>query len=88
MARRSRAKKLFPIKFIDQVIHKTFVDVNEAGTEAAAVTAITMVMGSVLATKPPPPFEMICDRPFFFAIRDDQTGVILFMGAIVEPLIG
>jgi len=66
--------------FIGEVKHKTFVEVNEEGTEAAAVTS-----GGMQATSFVPPFKMTVDRPFFCAIRDNQTGTILFMGAIVEP---
>ncbi len=62
---------------IDLVQHKTFVEVNEEGTEAAAVTGVAMTRGI--------PDEMIVDRPFFLVIRDNQTGTILFMGSIVEP---
>ncbi len=62
---------------IDLVQHKTFVEVNEEGTEAAAVTGAGMTRGI--------PDEMIVDRPFFLVIRDNQTGTILFMGSIVEP---
>lgn len=71
-----------PVK-IDEVKHKTFVEVNEEGTEAAAVTSI-----GIRATSARPqeePFRMVVDRPFFFAIRDNQTGTVLFMGSIVEP---
>ena len=70
---------------IDEVKHKTFVEVNEAGTEAAAVTSI-----GIRATSARPveePFRMVVDRPFFCAIRDDQTGTVLFMGAIANPKI-
>ncbi|MGG6263849.1 serpin family protein [Leptolyngbya sp. AN03gr2] len=68
---------------IDHVKHKTFVEVNEEGTEAAAVTSIGIVPTSVQI--PQEPFRMIVDRPFFSAIRDNQTGEILFMGSIVNP---
>jgi serine protease inhibitor len=67
---------------IDEVRHKTFVEVNEEGTEAAAVTAVTMMRASFV---PKRTFRMVVDRPFFCAIRDNQSGAILFMGAIVEP---
>jgi len=70
---------------ISLVIHKTFVEVNEEGTEAAAVTAISMLESSAVSRKPSPPFEMIVDRPFFFVIADGQTNSLLFMGAITEP---
>jgi serine protease inhibitor len=66
---------------ISQVKHKTFIEVNEEGTEAAAVTSVGIVATSV----PPPPFSMVVDRPFFCAIRDNETGTILFMGSIVDP---
>ncbi|MCC5650935.1 serpin family protein [Nostoc sp. XA013] len=68
---------------ISQVKHKTFVEVNEEGTEAAAATSVGIVTTSL--REEPEPFRMIVDRPFFCAIRDNQTGNILFMGSIIEP---
>jgi serpin B len=68
---------------IDQVKHKTFVEVNEEGTEAAAATSVGMMLTS--AQMPTEPFQMVVDRPFFCAIRDNQTGTLLFMGSIKEP---
>lgn len=70
---------------ISEVKHKTFVEVNEQGTEAAAATSV----GIMPLSAPVPtyaPFQMIVDRPFFCAIRDNQTGSIIFMGSIAEPL--
>lgn len=67
---------------IDQVKHKTFVEVNEEGTEAAAVTAIGIRATSIMPTER---FDMVVNRPFFCAIRDNHTGTVLFMGAIAEP---
>ncbi|QIZ69810.1 serpin family protein [Oxynema aestuarii] len=67
--------------YIDRVQHKTFVEVNEEGTEAAATTSV----GVTTASAPMNPFEMTVDRPFFCVIRDNQTGMILFMGSIVDP---
>lgn len=64
--------------YIDKVSHKTFIEVNEEGTEAAAVT----VVGIVRTSLPP---EFTADRPFFFAIRDNDTGTVLFMGTVVDP---
>jgi serine protease inhibitor len=66
------------------VLHKVVIEVDEAGTEAAAVT---YVGGGVISAPPAPsdPFAMRVDHPFFFAIRDNQTGAILFMGSIVDP---
>jgi serine protease inhibitor len=69
-----------PDLFINEVKHKTFVEVNEKGTEAAAVTSI-----EVGTTAMPEIFNMVLDRPFFFAIADDMTETILFMGSVSEP---
>ncbi|MEQ8172747.1 MAG: serpin family protein, partial [Candidatus Eremiobacterota bacterium] len=65
--------------YISQVLHKTFIEVNEEGTEAAAVSAVLM------ADSVSKPFSMVCERPFFFVIRDNETGTIIFMGSMVEP---
>jgi serpin B len=69
--------------FISDVRHKTFVEVNEEGTEAAAVTSVGAETTSM--REQPEPFEMIVNRPFMVAIRDSATGTLLFMGAIVQP---
>lgn len=66
--------------FISQVKHKTFVEVNEQGTEAAAVTSVEIEVTSV-----PDKFEMRLDRPFMFVIRDHHVGTQLFLGKIVKP---
>lgn len=66
---------------IADVLHKTFMEVNEEGTVAAAVTKVEMVARCL----PPPPFQMVVDRPFFCAIRDHETGVVVFAGVVVEP---
>ncbi len=68
--------------FISDVKHKTFVEVNEEGTEAAAVTSTEMRTVSI---KPQEIFQMTVDHPFFFAIRDNRSGAILFMGSITTP---
>jgi serpin B len=68
--------------FISQVKHKTFVEVNEEGTEAAASTSVGV---SITSAPVEGPFNLVVDRPFFCAIRDDRTGTILFIGSIVEP---
>jgi serine protease inhibitor len=67
--------------FISEVKHKSWCEVNEEGTVAAAATSVT---GS-LTSLPPPPFSMKVDRPFFFAIRDNVTGLVLFMGSVTNP---
>jgi serpin B len=68
---------------ISTVIHKTFVEVNEEGTEAAAVTSIGMIATSV-EPSPPQPIDFIVNKPFVFAICEKSSGVILFMGKIGE----
>ncbi|MGV0104270.1 serpin family protein [Nostoc sp. DSM 114160] len=68
---------------ISEVKHKTFVEVNEEGTEAAAVTSVAISATSSIDINLP--FQMIVDRPFFCAIRDNQTGRVLFMGSIIDP---
>ncbi len=67
--------------YITGVLHKAFVDVNEAGTEAAAATAVMMGVTSM----PLEPVQVTVDRPFLFLIRDMETGAILFMGRVVQP---
>ena len=70
--------------YIDSVIHKAFVDVNESGTEAAAATAVIMgVRSAAPAPDPIPVFK--ADHPFLFLIQDNRTGTILFMGRVVNP---
>ena len=61
---------------ITDTIHKTYIDVDEKGTEAAAVTAIGMA-GSAL---PPEPMVFDVNQPFNFIVRDNLSGEILFMG--------
>lgn len=62
--------------WITETIHKTFINVDEKGTEAAAVTAISMGTSSI----PPEPTEIKFDKPFYFVIRDNTSGEVLFMG--------
>ena len=69
---------------ISDVFQKSFVEVNEQGTEAAAVTGI-MFDSLSMPVKRPKPFEMIVDRPFLFTIEDEETNAILFIGVINNP---
>lgn len=69
--------------FVSKVKQKSFVEVNEEGTEAAAVTTVVMTASAIM--QPIKPFEMIVDRPFFFVIGDSETGSILFMGTVYDP---
>ena len=65
---------------IDSVIHKTFIDVSEKRTEAAAATAIMMTKTTAAAPRPVPKAEFHADRPFVYFIIDDNSKAILFMG--------
>ena len=66
---------------IGDVLHKAFVSVDEAGTEAAAASAVIMVMSAM----PSQPVEFKIDRPFVFFIRDIQTSSIIFVGRVLNP---
>jgi len=71
-----------PELFISDVVHKAFVAVDEAGTEAAAATAVIMTLTAVPGE---PPVEVTIDRPFIFLIRDIDTGAVLFVGRVMNP---
>jgi serpin B len=66
---------------IGEVVHQAFVAVDEAGTEAAAATAVIMLESAA----PEPTVEVTVDRPFVFLIRDVPSGTILFLGRVVDP---
>lgn len=70
--------------FISRVIHQTFIDVNEEGTEAAAATIVEMLESSI----PAGPIEFRADKPFLYAIRENSTGTLLFMGKVGKPEYG
>lgn len=67
--------------FIDDVYHRTFVEVTEEGTEAAAATAVTMKLRGMAA----PPAQFVADHPFLFLIHTKSTGALLFIGRVVDP---
>jgi len=71
-----------PELYISEVVHEAFVSVDEAGTEAAAATAVVMTLRSAA---PMDPVEMRIDHPFLFFIRDVETGTVLFVGRLVDP---
>jgi len=72
-----------PNLFISMVEHKTFLAINEQGTEAAAVTKVEMMAGSA---QPVDPFNMSINHPFIVAIVDHETGTILFVGTVMNPI--
>ena len=66
--------------FISRVIHQTFIDVNEEGTEAAAATIVEMI-----ETSAPQVLQFRADKPFFYVIKENSTGAFLFMGKVGKP---
>ena len=69
--------------YISRVIHQTFIDVNEEGTEAAAATIVEM--RELSSNGGGSPISFIVDRPFIFVIKENSSGALLFMGKVTEP---
>ncbi|MCT1576835.1 serpin family protein [Oceanobacillus kimchii] len=69
--------------YISKIMHKTFLEVDERGTEAAGATSVEMKEESAIVS--PAPFQMEINRPFLLTISDNETDTILFMGMIHEP---
>jgi serpin B len=69
--------------FISDVIHEAYIAVDEKGTEAAAATAV--IMRTAAAPMPTEMIELRIDRPFLFALRDRDTGAVLFLGRVTDP---
>lgn len=70
--------------YISAVLHKTFLALDEKGTEAAAATAVTMMAAAAMMPKPQP-IEVRVDRPFLFAIQHVPSGACLFLGRVTDP---
>jgi serpin B len=71
--------------FIGKVFHKAFVKVNEQGTEAAGATAVIMAPSGAPPAPGPRPPEFRADHPFLFFLREVRSGMIVFMGRVVDP---
>jgi serpin B len=71
--------------FIGKVLHKTFLDLDENGTEAAAATAVAMMRATSMPVPENPPVEVRVDRPFLFAVQHRSSGACLFLGRITDP---
>lgn len=83
---RMAPKKPDDYLFLSEVFHKTFIELDEQGTEAAAATAVTLAAFSVRKEAPrPKPIEIKVDHPFFFAIQHRASGACLFLGRVVDP---
>jgi len=70
---------------ISEVFHKTFIAVDEKGTEAAAATAVAALASTAMRTPPPPPIPVKVDRPFVYAIQHVPSGACLFIGRVTDP---
>jgi serpin B len=71
--------------FVQDVIQRAFVELDEEGTEAAATTSVTTKKKSEMLTPAAPPAEFRADHPFLFVVHDEETDVILFMGRVTDP---
>jgi serpin B len=70
---------------IGEVVHQTWLALDEKGTEAAAATAVVMFSGMGVSEKPKPPVEVRAERPFLFAIQHVESGACLFLGRVTDP---
>ncbi len=72
--------------YISNIFHKTFIAVDEKGTEAAAATAVVMMRATGMPVAKPTPIEVKVDRPFLYAIQHVPSGACLFLGRVTDPL--
>ncbi|WJX76015.1 hypothetical protein P8452_59485 [Trifolium repens] len=70
--------------FVSDIVQKSFIEVNEKGTTAAAATEVSRIMETGIRT--PTLVDFVADHPFLFMIRDDFNGTILFTGQVLNPL--
>ncbi|KAJ1698590.1 hypothetical protein LUZ63_007102 [Rhynchospora breviuscula] len=71
--------------YVESIHHQCFVEVNEEGTEAAAASAVLVAV--CMPPPGPPPVDFVADHPFLFLIREDRSGLVLFMGYMFNPLL-
>ncbi len=71
--------------YISDIFHKTFLKLDESGTEAAAATAVVMARFMGMPMNPPPPVDVHVDHPFLFAIQHRASGACLFLGQLTDP---
>jgi serpin B len=71
--------------YVGEVLHKTFMELDEKGTEAAAATAVVMMRATSAPSGPEEPLEVKVDRPFLFAVQHVRSGACLFLGRMTDP---
>jgi serine protease inhibitor len=72
-------------KALSQILQRARADIDEQGTKAAAVTVVTAMAISAVRADPPPPFHIVFDRPFTWAVEHGPTGALLFLGRVHHP---
>jgi serpin B len=72
-------------KALSRILQRARADVDERGTKAAAVTAVTAMSTSAVRADPPPPFHIVFDRPFTWAVEHGPSGTLLFLGRVYHP---
>lgn len=72
--------------YVSKVLQKSFIEVDEKGTEAAAVSIMSMEIGSCRPPSPPPPASFVADHPFMFMIREDTSRAVFFIGVVLNPI--
>lgn len=70
--------------FVSSIFHKSCIEVNEKGTKAAAATCVSVQLDS----RPPPRPSFVANHPFMFMIREEISGIIFFVGVVLNPLLG
>ena len=73
--------------FVSKILHGSFIEVNEEGTEAASFTIFDLPV-TCSQYGPPPLPSFVADHPFIFMIREEISGVVFFVGVVLNPLYG
>lgn len=68
--------------YVSSIFHKSFIEVNEEGTEAAAATAGVVKLRSLMVNEK---IDFVADHPFLFLIRENMTGMVMFVGQVLNP---
>ncbi|WOG81756.1 hypothetical protein DCAR_0100907 [Daucus carota subsp. sativus] len=71
--------------FVSKIYHKSFIEVDESGTEAAAATVAVMLLGGFAPSRQEFRIDFVADHPFLYVIREDKTGIVQFIGQVLNP---